>query len=223
MRIFTQYAMAMKRFRKTSTTLFLFLAGAVLLVVLWRWWVSWHYTRWMYSAEGVPARRVAIVFGAQVYSNGSLSPMLRDRVETAVRLYHAGKVQKLLLSGDNRFDDYNEPSAMMAYAIERGVSPEDIQPDYAGRRTYDTCYRARGIFQLNEAVLVTQKFHLARALFTCRALGVEAVGVPADLQRYGVRTMIWLHARETASTLVALLDVVRRHSAPVMGNPIPIN
>ena len=91
---------------------------------------------------------MALVLGARVYANGRLSGMLRDRVETAVALYKAGKVQKLLMSGDNSSLEYNEPDAMMAHAVAMGVPPEDIQPDYAGRRTYDSCYRASAIFQV---------------------------------------------------------------------------
>ena len=94
------------------------------------------------------------VWGGGVW-NGGLSPILRDRVDTAVTLYLDGKVEKILVSGDNSTDSYDEPSAMMEYAIQRGVSPDDIQPDYGGRRTYDTCYRAREIFQLDSAILVT--------------------------------------------------------------------
>ena len=149
--------------------------------------------------------------------------MLQDRMETAVQLYHARKVQKLLLSGDNRFIDYNEPARMMDYALSRGVPASDIQLDYAGRRTYDTCYRAKAIFQLRSAVLVTQDFHLPRALFTCRGLGVEAVGVSADLRSYHRRSIRWSQIREFPATIVALYDVIRRQPASVLGDPIPIN
>lgn len=198
-------------------------AGCVLLAAAWPVWVNLYYSRLIYTIDTVPVERVAVVFGARVYTDGRLSAMLRDRVETAVQLYHAGKVQKLLVSGDNRFEDYDEPSQMMAYAIERGVSPEDVQPDYAGRRTYDTCYRAKTIFQLDSVVLVTQDFHLPRALFTCRSLGVDAVGVSADLQAYSQRSIRWSTVREIPATLVALFDVIRRQPAPVLGEPIPIN
>lgn len=192
------------------------------LVLLWAGWVSWYYSRFIYPPESIPERRVAIVFGAQVKPNGQLSSMLRDRVETAVQLYQAGKVQKLVMSGDNRFANYDEPSHMMAYAIERGVPAEDIQPDYAGQRTYDTCYRAKAIFQLDSAVLVTQDFHLPRALFTCRSLGLDAVGVSADLQPYHWRSLTWSRARELPATFAALLDVLRRQPAAILGDPIPI-
>jgi len=196
--------------------------GMALFLLLWPWLVDRYYQRFVYGQDDVPAERVAIVFGARVYNDGRLSVMLQDRVETAVQLYKAGKVQKLLVSGDNRFADYDEPGRMMEYAIGRGVPAEDIQPDYAGRRTYDTCYRAKAIFQLNSAVLVTQDFHLPRALFTCRNLGVEAVGVSADLRAYHPLSMRWSITREFLATLRALVDVVRQRPAPVLGAPIPI-
>ncbi len=185
-------------------------------------WVHWRYSRDIYTPDTVPPQRVAVVFGAKISSDGRLSPMLRDRVETAVRLYQAGVVQKLLLSGDNRVADYDEPGRMMEYAVDRGVPAGDIQPDYAGRRTYDTCYRAREIFQLDSAVLVTQRFHLPRALFTCDRLGLEVVGVAADLQPYTRRSLVWSRLREIPALFAALVDGVRQAPAPVLGDPIPI-
>jgi SanA protein len=196
--------------------------GISIFLLLWPRLVDKYYQRFIYTQDDVPAERVVIVFGARVYSNGRLSAMLQDRVETAVQLYHAGRVQKILMSGDNRFEDYDEPGRMMDYAMSRGVPAEDIQPDYAGRRTYDTCYRAKAIFQLDSAVLVTQDFHLPRALFTCRNLGVEAVGVSADLRTYHPMSMRWSTAREFLATVRALVDVARRKPAPVLGAPIPI-
>lgn len=188
--------------------------------LLWRRAVQAYYAGQIYSPASAPEDRVAIVFGAAVYRNGRLSSVLRDRMETAITLYEAGKVDKILVSGDNRADHYNEPGAMMAYAIERGVPAEDIQPDYGGLRTYDTCYRARDIFQLDSALLVTQEFHLSRALFTCRSLGMSAAGVVADLRPY--RGSRWYEIRETAATLVALVDVIRQNPPTVLGEPIPL-
>ena len=190
---------------------------------MWPWLVSSYYQPFIYSPDESPPERVAIVFGARIYTDGRLSAMLHDRVETAVQLYHAGKVQKLLLSGDNRFEGYNEPGRMRDYALSRGVPAEDVQLDYAGRRTYDTCYRAKAVFQLDSAVLVTQDFHLPRALFTCRSLGVEAVGVSADLRQYHRISIGWSKTREFLATIKALFDVIRRQPAPVLGEPIPIN
>ncbi|MBN1991132.1 MAG: YdcF family protein [Anaerolineae bacterium] len=197
--------------------------GAGIFLCLWPWLVSKYYHRLIYAPDDVPPERVAIVFGARIYKDGRLSAMLLDRVETAVQLYEAGKVDKLLLSGDNRFADYDEPGRMMDYALSRGVPAENIQPDYAGRRTYDTCYRAKAIFRLDSAVLVTQNFHLPRALFTCRNLGVEAVGVNADLRTYHPLSVRWSKTREFLATVNALFDVIRQKPAPVLGEPIPLN
>ncbi len=158
------------------------LVTAALFPPGWRAAIKWWYAPQMYAVDAAPARPVAIVLGAAVYANGRLSPVLRDRMETAVQLYHAGVVDKLILSGDNSQAYYNEPDAMRQYALDRGVPETAVQPDYAGFRTYDTCYRARHIFQVESAIVVTQAFHLPRALFTCRWLGLDAVGVVADLR-----------------------------------------
>lgn len=205
----------------------MFLYSLLVVIILalspfiWRKGVQWMYGRSIYTTSDAPTDRVAIVFGAAVYGSGRLSPVLRDRMDTAVTLYHDGKVEKILVSGDNSTAEYDEPGAMMAYAIQQGVSPDDVQPDYAGRRTYDTCYRAREIFQLDSAILVTQEFHLPRALFTCQRLGIEAVGVMADLRPY--RDARFYEVRETLATAVALWDTIRQLPSPVLGDPIPIN
>lgn len=176
----------------------------------------------MYSIESVPPERVAIVFGAGLLRNGTPSAVLRDRVETAARLYHEGKVEKLLMSGDNRFVDYNEPASMRDYAISLDVPEEDIVLDYAGRRTYDTCYRARHIFGVREAILVTQRFHMTRALYLCNNLDVEAEGVPADVRSYRQRSYAYWYLREIPATAVAMWEVWVSRPLPVLGNPEPI-
>jgi SanA protein len=168
-----------------------------------------------------PSEPVAIVFGAGVWPSGRLSHALADRMETAIALYQAGKVNKLLLSGDNRFADYNEPAAMAQYARERGIPDEDLVLDYAGRRTYDSCYRARDIFGVERAVLVTQAFHLPRALYTCQRLGVEGAGVVADQRQY-IRAP-WYQLREVAALSRAWLDLNLSKPRPVLGEPIPVD
>ncbi len=160
-----------RRFPWMVTIIAILLIGLALFPWSWRKWVEWRYKPVTYSAEEYQAAftavdaqqaapRVAIVFGARVYSQERLSAMLRDRVDTAVDLYFAGQVEKLLLTGGQNGLEYDEPAAMVAHAFERGVPVEDIQPDYGGRRTYDSCYRATHIFQVERAVLVTQEFHL---------------------------------------------------------------
>lgn len=175
-----------------------------------------------YSLESVPTRRVAIVFGAGLWRDGTPTPVLRDRVEKAAGLYFAGKVEKLLMSGTNLVVEYNEPEAMRQYALGLGVPDEDIVLDYAGRRTYDTCYRARDIFQVGDPILVTQSFHLPRALYICRTFGMEAVGVAADMTTYRRSSRLYWHLRELPATWTALLDVHILHPLPVLGDPLPI-
>jgi SanA protein len=209
-----------KRWQKGCLVVVVLISIVALTPLLWRNLVKLYYHGRIYPAETVPAKPVAIVFGAAIYGEGRLSPILRDRMDTTIDLYLAGQVNKIIVSGDNSSIYYDEPGTMMAYAIEHGVAAEDVQPDYAGLRTYDTCYRARDIFGVQEAVLVTQAFHLPRALLTCRGLGLDAVGVAADRRplRYGR----WYEIRETAATLVAVWDVIRHEPPPVMGEPIPI-
>ena len=187
-----------------------------------RAWIGRLYGPQIYAAtEQVPPQPVALVFGAGVWPGGRLSNALADRMDTAIALYQAGKVNKLLLTGDNRVADYNEPAAMAAYARSRGVAEEDLVLDYAGRRTYDSCYRAGTIFGVERAVLVTQAFHLPRALFTCDRLGLEVVGAVADRHRY-VRGP-WYEVRELAATTRAWLDLNLLRPLPVLGNPVPVD
>jgi SanA protein len=176
----------------------------------------------IYPVDESPTERVAVVFGAGLRRDGTPTPILRDRVETAANLYFSRKVEKILLSGDNRFENYNEPEAMRQYAISLGVPSHVLTLDYAGRRTYDTCYRARAIFGVKSALLVTQRFHLPRALFLCNALGVEAVGVQANNRQYWNRSLLIWNFREQLATLGAFFDVFVANPLPVLGDPEPL-
>ena len=203
----------MKRLIGGTLLVALFAAGAA--AAIWGW-IQWRYDKLvLIDPDSAPARSVAIVFGAGVRSDGVLTPMLADRMDTAIALYRAGKVRKLLVSGDNRFVDYNEPGAMYDYAVARGVPAADVVRDYAGRRTYDTCYRAGAIFGVQDALLVTQRFHLPRALFTCRNLGIDALGVSADRRVYWSNT--YYRFRDAFATLRAWADVKLLKPLPVLG------
>jgi SanA protein len=175
-----------------------------------------------FSKDDVPVRRVAIVFGAEVRRDGTPSVVLKDRVETAVDLYRSGKVEKLLMSGDNRFADYNEPESMRQYALTLGIPDADIVLDYAGRRTYDTCYRAKEIFGVDSAILVTQGFHMPRSLFLCNAFGIDAVGVESENYYYLKRSRLIWNTREILATVQSVLDVYLFKPLPVLGEPEPI-
>jgi vancomycin permeability regulator SanA len=177
----------------------------------------------LFQVGSAPTSRVAIVFGAGLQRDGFPSPILKDRVATAADLYFAGKVQKILMSGDNRSIYYNEPGAMMAYAEKLGVPQKDIVLDYAGLRTYDTCYRAEYIFGIQEALLVTQRYHLPRALFTCNLIGLKSVGVIADqyIKQYYSSLPIWT-LREFPASIGAMWDLFVSHPLPVLGKREPI-
>ncbi len=194
--------------------------GGLLLARLWVVSVTRPYL--VTETEALPRQPAALVLGAGLWRDGSPTPVLQDRVATAADLYFAGKVRKLLLSGDNRFVYYNEPQAMRQYALSLGVPDEALVLDYAGRRTYDSCYRAGAIFGLQQVVVVTQRFHLARAVYTCRALGLDALGYPADRRRYRRGPYLYWNLREVLATARALLDVHWLHPVPVLGSPEPI-
>ena len=212
-----------KRILKFIRQLLMALAALGLLAVSLPRLITAIYGRTrIYTVDTSPTERVAIVFGAGLTRGGYPTAVLRDRVETATQLYFAGKVQKLLMSGDNRSDNYNEPEAMRLYALSLGIPPDAIVLDYAGRRTYDTCYRAKAIFGLNSVLLVTQQFHLPRALYLCNSLGIQATGVEANnLHYFPLLLLIW-NIREQLATVGAFVDVYVSKPIPVLGNPEPI-
>ena len=164
--------------------------------------------------------RIAIVFGARVWEDGSASPVLYDRVLTAVELYRAGRVKKLLMSGDNPTAEYDEPTAMKRVAMELGVPESDIVLDFAGRRTFDTCYRAKEIFEVKKAILVTQEFHQARSLYLCNNLGVDSIGITSNRRTYlGERR--WA-VREFFSVFGAWFEMNFMSFEPIGGKKEPI-
>jgi SanA protein len=213
----------LKRVFKFLWRLTLVLGGiGLLVIVLPRAITSIYSLNRIYQKENAPTERLAIVFGAGLRRDGTPTAILRDRVETAADLYFSGKVEKILMSGDNRFEYYNEPGAMRQYALALGVPDTAIAMDFAGRRTYDTCYRAKAIFGVNDAILVTQSFHMPRALFLCNALGVNAYGVEANNNRYRrISLMIW-NVREQIATIGAFIDVYVSNPLPVLGVPEPL-
>ncbi len=185
------------------------------------WTLSFRYEQSMFIAlESVPQRPVALVFGAGYWADGTPSDVMKDRVAAAVELYKSGRVKKLLFSGDNRFMNYNEPGKMREYALTLGCPAGAIVLDYAGRRTYDSCFRAQAIFGQQQVILVTQRYHLPRALYVCEGLGLEAVGYVADRREYAHSRSYWL--REVPALCLAWVDRWVRHPIPVLGEPIPI-
>lgn len=168
------------------------------------------------DAKLVPATSVAIVFGAGIGSRE-----FKDRVSTAATLYKLGKVKKLLMTGDNGHLSYNEPQAMKDEAVRDGVPAADITCDYAGFRTYDSLYRAKEIFEVKQAVLVTQRYHLPRAMFLAQKLGLEVTGVDAGIQSYG-SIQSWYDFREILAAETAWLDVMTDHKPKFLGKKEPL-
>lgn len=206
------------RFRRP---LLLLLLGALLLPPLLVGFVAARTASYRYSdLASVPAERVAIVFGAGVRPDGRLTRMLSDRVNAAIDLYRQGQVEKLLMTGDNSRATYDEVTAMQNFALARGVPAADITLDYAGFSTYESCYRARAIFGVERAVLVTQRFHLARAVYTCRTLGVAAVGLGTqDWGAYRESLLVQYTLRESLATLKALWEVHVTRPLPTFLGP----
>lgn len=200
--------------------------GSLIIILVLNIWTQAAYANRIYAnVAALPnddQLRIAIVFGAGIERNGNPTPILYDRVATAVDLYKAGKVSKLLLSGDNRFTNYNEPEVMRQTALQMGVPDDALVLDYAGRRTYDSCFRARDIFGVKHAILVTQAFHLDRALYLCNSLGLDGIGVLADRRDYTASSQTWWSIREAAATAEAWLDLNVTHPQPVLGEKIPI-
>ncbi len=139
---------------------------------------------WVTDLDHCPKVKVALILGARVFKGGMLSTILLDRMDTGIALYKSGKVEKLLLSGDHGRIHYDEVSAMKNYAIQQGVGPQDIFLDHAGFRTYDSLYRAKAVFNIKALIVVTQKFHLDRAIYTGRHLGLEVYGISSDKRIY---------------------------------------
>lgn len=165
---------------------------------------------------------VALVLGAGLNRDGTAGIVLQDRVEKAAELYFAGKVDKLLMSGDNSTEYYDEPGAMREHALSLGVLDEDIVLDFAGRRTYDSCYRAKAIFGVDDLIVVTQAFHLPRAIFLCNAFDIRVTGVPADDANYRLRSYTYWWSREVLASAYAYWDVLIAHPTPILGDPEPI-
>jgi len=204
-----------------KTTLIMLMI-AILALVVPRLVTGFYSRQKIFTEENIQTHRAAIVFGAGLWRDGSPTPILRDRVKTAARLFMDGKIEKILMSGDNSMVGYNEPVAMRDFALSLGVPEDAIVLDYAGRRTYDTCYRAKAIFGLTQAILVTQPFHLPRAIYICNQLGMTALGVPANNQVFRKSSLIYWNIRESLATIAALWDVHIGHPVPVLGDYEPI-
>jgi vancomycin permeability regulator SanA len=154
--------------------------------------------------------KVAIVFGAGLV-NGYPSKVLASRLDESIKLYKSNQISKILVSGDNRESNYNEPQAMTQYLIDQGVVTSDIIQDFAGLRTVDTCYRAKNVFNVSSAYLISQPFHLPRAMWLCNKFGIETITVGA--KNLPLSGTIYQYFREIPSSVSALLESVNYNNA----------
>ena len=157
-----------------------------------------------------------IVPGAQVIANKRPSPMLQDRLDGAVELYRAGISDRILVSGDHREDNYNEPGVMYRYLLEQGIPEQAILIDHYGLDTYDTIYRARHVFLVETAVITTQRFHLQRALFLADKIGLTAIGYATDPRPYSSHS--YMLVREMGARLKAIYEI-RTAALPAYSSP----
>ena len=170
----------------------------------------------VFTESEVPAAPVALVLGASVNPDGSPSPFLAARLEVARRLYLSGKVKVLLVSGDNLAPEYNEPDAMRRYLVTAGVPADKVVADYAGFDTYDSCVRARQVFGVTDLIVVTQDYHLPRAVATCQRLGVRANGVGDETARQYRRAWLRGAVRDQVACVKTVLDLAASRQ-PVLG------
>lgn len=161
-----------------------------------------------------------LVLGAGVRGNQP-SPMLADRLDEAIKLYNQGAAPKIIMSGDHGQKNYDEVNTMKQYAIEKGIPSEDIFMDHAGFSTYDSVYRAKHIFGAKKILIVTQEYHLYRALYISNSLKVEADGIRADLRKYAGQTK--REMREIIARNKDFLKCITKPSSKYLGDAIDLN
>ena len=170
------------------------------------------------NIKNLPQADAAIVPGAGITSKGELSTIFKDRIEGGITLYKAGKVKTILVSGDDGQLEYNEVNPAREYLLVRGIPSEDIFLDHAGFDTYSSMYRARDIFLITSAIIVTQSFHVPRAVFIARNLDIEAHGLSADQHEYRIQNNL----RELLANVKAMMNVIFNRTPKYLGKEIPI-
>lgn len=206
--------------RLLQTTIVLAILG-MLAVLSICFYVSNTGKAYLVTAEDAPKVDAILILGARVYANGIPSPLLQDRLDYGYALYAAGKADRILVSGDHGTKEYDEVNAMKNYLLKKGVPQEHIFLDHAGFNTYDSLYRAKEIFGVKSLIVCTQEFHMPRALYIGRRLGLEAYGYAApDKAAYH---MTYNNFREKLAQVKAFLETDILHRKPkYLGNIIPI-
>jgi vancomycin permeability regulator SanA len=162
-----------------------------------------------------------IVLGAGVWDGGRPSPMLEDRLLQGIELYQNGASDRLLMSGDHGRKEYDEVNVMKQFAVERGIASEHVFMDHAGFSTYESLYRAKDVFEAGKVVVVTQKYHMYRALYIADKLGLHAYGVASDPRRYAGQDLRDL--REVLARVKDFFIVIVRPKPTYLGETIPVS
>ncbi len=214
----------MRQYRRILAALAaaIFLAAALLFLGT-DYYVEKNGSQYICSPSSVPEGEAILILGAYVFPDGKLSDMLRDRVIVGYELYQQGRAPKIIVSGDHSREDYDEVNSMKDSLIGQGVPGQDVFMDHAGFSTYESIYRVRDIFKAHRVIIVTQEYHLPRALFIARALGLESYGVPSDLHQYGSAMSAYLAREKLARNKDFWLAKIIRPQPTFLGEAIPLS
>ena len=210
-----------KRIIKSVLLIFVIASGGILII---NGYVKKTSEKWILSideAKELENTDCILVLGAAVKNNERPSAMLNDRLETGIELYNQNVSDKILMSGDHGRKDYDEVNVMKNFAINSGVPSEDIFMDHAGFSTYESMYRAKEIFKADKIVIVSQKYHLYRAVYIARSLGLEAYGVPSDVREY--RGQKYRDLREAVARVKDFFNVIIKPEPTYLGEAIPVS
>lgn len=209
-----------KELRKVLRIIFYPIILVIVLFFLLNVIIILSYKHLMYNTvDEVPEKQTALILGAEVYANKKLSEVFKDRCDIAINLYKHGKVKKVLISGDHTSKYYDEVSAAKKYLLENGVKEEDLFTDYAGIDTYDSITRSKLIFKVESMVIVTQSFHLSRALFISSNKNIDAVGFASDIT---YDTTMYDSFRENFARIKAIIDILLNSKPRFEGEETPI-
>lgn len=212
-----------KKWGKRTMSIFISLLIVSLIIVILAISNVNSYKKYIYNIEDIPKGKDAIiVLGAGVKNDGTPSDILADRLETSIEVYNEGAAGALILSGDHGREEYNEVGAMKDYVLKNNIDESIVFMDHAGFSTYDTMYRAKEIFKVKSAVIVTNEYHLPRALYIARKLGIEAYGVKSDKRRY--QLMDSYKKREALAKLKDFAYVnILKPEPKFLGESIPVS
>ena len=204
----------MKTIKRLLNFTFSFLGLVIVITLLIHFWVSYSSSKQIiYELENVPFQKAGLLLGTSKYTvSGNINPFYQNRIDAALMLFNAGKIDYLILSGDNRYSSYNEPRFMMKDLLEAGVPEEKLVPDYAGFRTFDSVIRSQKVFTQDSITIISQKFHLERAIYIADHFGIKAYGFAADFPQHQGAFQVLV--REYLARVRMMLDVYILQTQP---------